>query len=485
MIAAAALGVLILLVWGVLIATLADLHTRDAMGRALAQGFASLEVIALWVLLGILLAIAAASGAMSWIVALAVAAMLVASAVASLSAVGLLADQGTPPVSWPIVPPALTPLVVLSFCCWTMLAGSRTKVPSSAVAATALGAMFVLTAAVLPMHQIRERAERRDVARRQDWANDFARLPADAPLWELAPFLATRDEIRVQAVLDRVRHLDRRQADAEIMLDRGDFPLVYLGAFDLDPTSAICAKARDLLRRRVQPLVPQRANAAPYAVVADDVAGAVAAMDWLVGYGCSCDAEAQAWEDMGNAYRNPNFDVVRLRELRDPAELGRILREHPARFSMLTPQAHLKAWLQFAKDSSLRDQALAGARRIDHRTADAVEMLHGDEFSAYAVLTYMPVLDLDATPELCDASLQALHAQLSQIFRPKADDPKPYQELLERLGVGRPLDALQWLASHGCDAGRELDEAEALVRSYQDSPARADMLTRLAELHRT
>ena len=78
---------------------------------------------------------------------------------------------------------------------------------------------------------------------------------------------------------------------------------------------------------------------------------------------------------MAKGYRDTNFDVFELAELRDPKELGRVLREYPARFSMLTPKAHLKAWLGYANDYALREQALAGARRLDHRTADAIELL--------------------------------------------------------------------------------------------------------------
>jgi hypothetical protein len=189
------------------------------------------------------------------------------------------------------------------------------------------------------------------------------------------PFLARCDETKRNAVLERIRHLDRRQNDAEIMLDRGDFPLLYLGSFDLDPTPTLCDKARNLLQRRVQPLVPKSPSSRPYADIAEEVAGAVAAMNWLVGYDCSCDAESLAWETMAKAYRDPNFDVVRLAEIPDPRSLGRVLHEHPARFSMLTSEAHLKAWLKFADDKALREQALAGARKLDHRTSDAVEML--------------------------------------------------------------------------------------------------------------
>jgi hypothetical protein len=111
---------------------------------------------------------------------------------------------------------------------------------------------------------------------------------------------------------------------------------------------------------------------------------------------------------MAKAYRDPNFDVVRLAEVRDPKNLGRTPREDPARFSMLTPKAHLKAWLKFAEDKALREQALAGARKLDHRTSDAVEMLKENEYTARTLLEYLPGLDLDATGPLCDAAENAL-----------------------------------------------------------------------------
>jgi hypothetical protein len=187
---------------------------------------------------------------------------------------------------------------------------------------------------------------------------------------------------------------------------------------------------------------------------------------------------------MAKAYRDPNFDVVRLAELRDPKKLGRVLYEDPARFSMLTPKAHLKAWLKFADDKGLREQALAGARKLDHRTSDAVEMLNEDEYTAQTLMGYLPILDVDATPQLCEATQNALHRQFAQIYRPKADDSRPYRELLSRLGDGTQFSALKWLAEHGCDPEAELNEAEDLVRAYQDSPDRTAMLAMLGQLRR-
>jgi hypothetical protein len=57
-VASTLLSILILLVWALLLATLADLDASDAMGKALAKGFASIEIVVLWVLLGILLIVA-------------------------------------------------------------------------------------------------------------------------------------------------------------------------------------------------------------------------------------------------------------------------------------------------------------------------------------------------------------------------------------------------------------------------------------------
>jgi hypothetical protein len=151
---------------------------------------------------------------------------------------------------------------------------------------------------------------------------------------------------------------------------------------------------------------------------------------------------------------------------------------------MLNEQSHLKAWLKFADNKELRAQALAGARKLDHRNADAIAMLNSDESTAWTALEYLPELDLETTPELCTAALAVVHRDLKPIYRPTDDDPRSYQELLERMGSGEPLTTLIWLARHGCPAGDELSEADALVRSYQDSPERAAMLATLAELQR-
>src|SRR5260370_33448263 len=244
------------------------------------------------------------------------------------------------------------------------------------VAASALlAAIFAACVSIWPLSLMRKAVDDLEAARLEKYDADLARVPANAPLWEWTPFLETQDGTKQAKALDSIRSIDQRQAQAEAMLDRGDFPIGYLGSFDLDPTPALCEKARSLLRRRVEPLVLKTPDPKPYSDIALPLADAISGMNWLVGYDCACDAEAAAWEAMAKGYSNTSLDVHHLAELRDPKELGRTLRERPERFSMLNAKAHLKGWLRFADADSLHDRALTGARALDHRTTHTVEIL--------------------------------------------------------------------------------------------------------------
>ena len=481
-----AFGVLALLIWALTLATLSDLAGSDAAGNGYAQAYAAIEIIVLWGLLALIALIAGVKGAMAWPSAIAAAILIPASAVVAFEALELLSRPSLPPFLWPLVIPAAVPPLVLAFCFWALIPPLHTVIGPRLAGGFVWGAVLLLCLAIVPLQQMRNEADNRVAAALEKYNADLAKLPPDAPLWDWAPFLDTPNSTKQEELLAHIRTLDRRQSDAELMLERGDFPLGFLGRLDLTPTPAICDKARALLRRQVAPLVLQTPNSKPYSEIFWPVANALAAMRWLVGHDCSCDAELQAWETMARAYRDTNFDVVELRELRDKKNLGRQVREYPERFSMLTPKAHLKAWLSFADKDEFREQALAGARKLDHRTSDAVAMLNDkyDIAAPWQVLKYMPVLDLEMTAPLCQAALNQIDGDIAKVYRPKADDPRPYSELLERLGAYQPLTALVWAAGHGCEAEPELSEAEELIRTYQDSPARVAMLATLEKLHR-
>jgi hypothetical protein len=480
--AAIILSVLIAPLWVLSLATLASLGNSDAAGNAIGEAYAAIQIIALWSLLTIMTVIAAIKGRASRPAMAAALVIVPASGFAAMAAAYLLARAHLSPFLWPIVIPAAVPPLAVIWCFLALLGRSRIAVITVAALPAVMLAVCIL---IQPLSLTRKAVNDRETARLEKYDADLARVPANAPMWEWTPFLDTRDDTKRAKVLDSIRGLDQRQAQAETMLDRGDFPMQYLGFFDLDPTPALCDKARSLLRKQVAPLLLNTPNSRPYRDIAVQVSGAVAGMGWLVGYDCSCDAELTAWESMAKGYSDFNFDVYRLAELRDPKELGRILRERPERFSMLGPKSHLKGWLRFADDSSLHDRALAGARALDHRTADAVEILRDkyDEESRWKLLRYLTALDLEATPPLCANVLSELHGQFTKVYRPGPnDEPRPYSELLERLGNGEQLPDLIWLAGHGCAAEPELNEAVMLVNAYRDSPGRDTMLATLTQL---
>ena len=476
------LSVLIALLWALSLATLASLGNSDAAGNAIGEAYAAIQIIALWSLLTIMTIIAGVKGAAPKPAKVAALVVVPASGFVAMAAADLLARAYLSPFLWPLViPAAIPPLVVI----WCLLAlRGRTRMAGIALGALPV-AMVAVCLLIQPLSLMRKAVNDAETARLEKYDADLARVPADAPMWEWTPFLDTRDDTKRAKVLDTIRSLDRRQAQAETMLDRGDFPIQFLGFFDLDPTPALCDKARNLLRKQVAPLVLNTPNSRPYRDIARQVSDAVAGMNWLVGYDCSCDAELTAWESTAKGYSDFNFDVYRLAELRDPKELGRTLREHPERFSMLGPKSHLKGWLKFADDKSLQEQALAGARALEHRSRDAVDIFVNkyDDESKWKLLRYLTALDLEATMPLCANALSELHSQFAKVYRPGPnDEPRPYSELLERLGNGEQLPDLVWLAAHGCEAVPELSEAAALVNAYQDSPGKAGMLAELTRL---
>jgi hypothetical protein len=222
-------------------------------------------------------------------------------------------------------------------------------------------------------------------------------------------------------------------------------------------------------------------------VVEPEVRSALNAMYWLVGYGCAVDAESLAWETIAKAYRNPGYDVKLLAGMREPGQLGKTLREDPARFSQLGPQSHLKAWLKFSDDAELRPKVIAGVRTLERRTAEAIEFLTdpAQESGRFRLLRIWPGIDLEPTPELCAAAVKEIGPKIRGVYKPKGDDtPLHFRDLIDRLGVGRPLTVLVWLAEHGCDVGEQLRDAETAVLAYQDSPGRAALLAALTKLQR-
>ena len=359
------LGVVIGLLWLLHLATVASLGHSDAAGNGIGEAYAEIQIIALWVLLAAMTVIAGVASRAPKPAKLAALVIVPVSGLVAMAAADLLAHAYIAPFLWPIIIPALVPPLLVAWCFLALSAWKLRRETANMATGVLLGAALVVCASIWPLSLMRHAVYEQEAARLKKYDEGLAAVPAGAPLWAWTPFLDTPDDTKRAKVLDSIRSIGERQSQAETMLDRGDFPIGYLGSFDLDPTAALCEKARSLLRKQAELLVLAAPNSKPYADIALQVSDAVSGMDWLVGYGCSCDAEAAAWESMAKGYSGTNFDVYRLADLRDPKKLGQILRERPEHFSMLNGQSHLRGWLRFADDKDLHDQALAGARALD------------------------------------------------------------------------------------------------------------------------
>jgi hypothetical protein len=475
-----------LLAWLILLPGLASLDASDAAGNAMAQGLTALVAVLVWILLAIVALLCWAKGRMPAWAGLAALLLVPGSCIAAFGALSLLSHSNMPPYAWPIVALAGPPPLIVAFCLWAITPPLRDRLPANFVSIAVWGAVLALSLSVAPMQAMRDAFLQKQADALATWRAEVDAVPADAPLWRWTSLLG-RGFYGENDVIAKIRNLDRRQGDAETMLKRGDFPLAYLNRFDLDATPAVCEGARAELQSEVAPLVAATPQVRPYTDVSKKVDAALAAMSWLVGYGCAADAESLAWQAMAEGYRDPGWTIHELADLRDPKALGRTLRDSPEKFSQLGPKARLWAWLSFADRPETHDAAIVGARQVAGRTDDAVQMLEDKNWGPgiFVLIAAIPSLDLDATPRLCAAALAHLREDdLDKVYRPTVDDPRQYSELLERLSAGEPLTALQWLASHGCDAETELGEAEQVVRAYQDSPERQAMLASLAALHR-
>lgn len=464
----------------------------DPAGAAIGLGFAQLGFFLLFVLLTALMLTAGLGGDMPASGRVSLALLGPAAFVAVNMAFELLTNPTESPGLWALVVPAAAPTLIVVYCLWALIAPLRARVPARVAGFGLMGALGLICAAIVPLEAMRAHQSSVWEARVADWEARFAATPGDAALSQWIPFLKSGVYSVEDAARAKILALPSRQRDAEAMLARDEFPLDELSRFDLDPTPALCRNAQASLSRRAAALALKPGETPDFNKVFPEFFGASQAILWLVGLDCGSDAQAREWEALGRSYGAPDFRLSDFVRARDPKELGWTLFNDPPKASMLTPKTPLHAWLAFAgglKNSDPADQPrlLAGARALDHRTADAAAWLKDDSIASdrYLLLHFLPQLDLDTTPELCDAALREIGGELAAVYRPRADNPLPFSELSERLGAGEPLVALQWLAGHGCDANAQLSVAEDVIAAYQPSPERETLAAALAKLKRS
>jgi lipoprotein NlpI len=149
-------------------------------------------------------------------------------------------------------------------------------------------------------------------------------------------------------------------------------------------------------------------------------------------------------------------------------------RQNLERFQKLTADSPLWDWAEFfGKNSDFDEQAIAGARALAHRQADAEEALRRG--MGFSLIEYRR-LDLAATPGFCTAAGDFLAQDAATHKAPGADaDYLTVQQYFE------PYDeAIEWLTQNHCDLDGAVARIRETVAGYKQSSSRDAYLAALA-----
>jgi hypothetical protein len=154
------------------------------------------------------------------------------------------------------------------------------------------------------------------------------------------------------------------------------------------------------------------------------------------------------------------------------AEQERVSAEYRARdaakFAALGPDSSLSDYLEYLNGSDSRARpAMDGARNAKSRQADAIALLRDNR--RLTDLRELWQLNIEVTPELCDAYRGALSKMATKIDRTQSNP------LGEAIDLEFQLLNLKWLVDQRCDLKVVLIELAARVRSVRDS-SRMDKL---------
>jgi hypothetical protein len=280
-----------------MLANLVDIGNVDPAGRGLDRAFAALSGLILWILLAILLVIGGVRGHMPLLAAMAAAILLPASAVAAIAAEQLYERIG----GWPILVPALLPLVFAFYALWARMPQLQKLFPPPSTSGFAGLAILVLTAGPLaakwaadqpdPTQKARVAAEeraRQEEAQRQAQAvriretAAFAKLGPDSSLADYLPYLHGEHS---QAALLGIRLVKSRQADAIALLRQGRLAdLEDLREFNIEPTPGLCQAYGNALAAAAAQVSPHLH--ADYLSAAMELERQLPNIRWLVGVRC-------------------------------------------------------------------------------------------------------------------------------------------------------------------------------------------------------
>ena len=151
-------------------------------------------------------------------------------------------------------------------------------------------------------------------------------------------------------------------------------------------------------------------------------------------------------------------------------------RDNLARFQKLTEASPLWEWAAFiGKDSELDKDAVAGARKLSHRQADAEAALRRG--MGFPLVEYVR-LDLQVTAGLCEGARDFLQQAATSHPSPGGDPYAAYEVIHQNFSPY--LEAIEWLTAQDCDIEDAVARIAATAAAYPPSSSRDGFLGVLA-----
>lgn len=297
-------------------ACLSNLHGSDAAGNGLAIAFGVIASILLWILVLILLSVSAAKGGWpAWTIGSALV-LVPACATANFIAIALLNDTFYK-AKWPLVVPAVAPVLLIAYAVWATYPSLRAALPPGIVSGAVWGAILILSLLPWPEYIYRSKHEAEDQARaeaefkasepqrieaaRQARLDALNKLGPDSDLHEYLDFAGPQDELRAQA-FERIRHLARRQSDAEILFREGYIYLERdLQDMDLRATPPICEGGLNYFMKQLEGIAPDRNDPGSFKKVQEIILPYMPGLKWMAENKCDCRAALDGLEKLVRA----------------------------------------------------------------------------------------------------------------------------------------------------------------------------------------
>jgi hypothetical protein len=168
--------------------------------------------------------------------------------------------------------------------------------------------------------------------------------------------------------------------------------------------------------------------------------------------------------------------LAQAREERLQEEERMALRQEAEAFVKLGPDSTLADYLRYLPGGDSRSrEALAGARRVKSRQTDAVTLLNHGRLDALSDLFR---LDLQVTPEFCQAYDHALANAAANVTRTRSDYFSVALELEQQ------MPNLEWLVRNGCNLNASLGLLVDHLHAASDSDRMETFAARVSALKR-